>query len=242
MERAIDASIRSASPRDLRPLVLGGLSILEKDALIRKLWHIFPNCFTIAHQHTTERPPYGLPQTHSHFYVSSTEFQNMASADDFLLKRTYGPYSSGISKHTMPAGALEGRIVVIDARMQDIQQLKALPDFNARYIYIASPSPEVSNFRLSTGKLDFETVCVDESWRRSLVEMDGLQFPVEQEEAELAYTQVPGVYELCITTENLDEALNTLTAFIHRSYSQDESAAQQRLMNSRGTLLLLFYP
>ncbi|KAI8665534.1 Guanylate kinase-like domain-containing protein [Fusarium sp. Ph1] len=146
MERSLNAaSTATVPPRDLRPLILCGPSVLERDALMRKLWDLLPDSFTIATHHTTNRPIDGQLSLDSRYYISSDEFLNMASSGEFA---TYGIY---------------------------------------------------------------------EPLRQLMVEWGIARVPEEVEEAELGYSRVPGVYDLILLSENLDEAFQTLVNYIYSS-------------------------
>ncbi|KAH7175947.1 P-loop containing nucleoside triphosphate hydrolase protein [Dactylonectria macrodidyma] len=216
MEGSLNAaSTATASPRDLRPLILCGPSVLEKDALMRKLWDFLPDSFTIATHHTTYRPPDGQLSSNSHRYISSDEFLNMTSSGEFATYTTYGDHSWGVSRQTIAAGSATRRIVVMDVDMRGVEQLKSIPGFDARYVFITPPSLDVSEARLSAGHLGMETTGIYEPLRQLMAELGNARVPEEVEEAELGYARVPGIYDLILLSENLDRAFQTLINYIY---------------------------
>ncbi|KAI8716575.1 Guanylate kinase-like domain-containing protein [Fusarium sp. LHS14.1] len=205
------ASTATVPPRDLRPLILCGPSVLEKDALMRKLWDFLPGSFTIPTHHTTNRPIDGQLTLDSHYYISSGEFLNMTSSGEFATYGTYGGHSRGVSRQIITTASVTGRIVVMDVDMRSVEQLKPIPGFDARYVFITPPSLDVFEARLST-----ESTGLYEPLRRLIVEGGNSHFP-EVEEAELACSRVPGVYDLILPSENLEEVFQVLVNYIYSS-------------------------
>ncbi|RSL99892.1 hypothetical protein CEP52_009414 [Fusarium oligoseptatum] len=136
----------------------------------------------------------------------------MASRDEFAIYGTYGDHSLGVSRQTIATASATGRIVVMEVDMRGVEQLKAIPGFDARYVFITPPSLGVFEARLS-----METTGIYEPLKRLLVEWDIARVPEEVEEAELGYSRVPGVYDLIVPSENLDEAFQTLINYIFGS-------------------------
>lgn len=217
IDRSVDHRPSSASHRDLRPLILSGPSVLEKDTHMRKLWDFFPDSFTIAPHHTTSRPPDGQTSSDSHYYISSEEFLNMTSRGEFATYNTYGDISSGVSRQTIATGSATGRIVVMEVDMHGVEQLKAIPGFDARYVFIRPPSLDVSEARLSAGHSGMETIRIHEPLRRLMAELGNPHVPEEVKEAELVYARVLGVYDLILPSANLDRAFQTLVNYIYSS-------------------------
>ncbi|KAH6984404.1 P-loop containing nucleoside triphosphate hydrolase protein [Ilyonectria sp. MPI-CAGE-AT-0026] len=218
MERSLyDVLTATASPRDLRPMILCGPSVLEKDALMRKLWDFLPDSFTIAPHHTTFRPPDGQTSSDSHYYISSEEFLNMTSSGEFATYNMYGDHSSGVSRQTIAAESETRRIVVMEVDMHGVEQLKAIPGFDARYVFITPPSLDVSEARLSVGHSGMEATRIYEPQRRLMAELGNPRVPEEVKEAELVYARVPGVYDLILPSEDLDRAFQRLVNYIYSS-------------------------
>ncbi|KAJ4176544.1 hypothetical protein NW755_014358 [Fusarium falciforme] len=112
----------------------------------------------------------------------------MASSGEFATYGTYGDHSSGVSRQTIAAASATGRTVVMEVDMRGVEQLKAIPGFDARYVFITPPSLDVFEARLS-----METAGIYEPLRRLMVEWGIARVPEEVEEAELGYSRVPGV-------------------------------------------------
>lgn len=94
-----------------------------------------------------------------------------------------------------------------------VEQLKAIPGFDARCVFITPPSLDVSETHIS-----METAGIYEPLRRLLVEWDIARVPEEVEEAELEYSRVPGVYDLILPSENLYGAIKTLVYYTYGSH------------------------
>ncbi|UPK92781.1 hypothetical protein LCI18_003716 [Fusarium solani-melongenae] len=213
MGRSLNAaSAATVPPRDLWPLILCGPSALESDSLMRKLWDLLPDSFTTATHHTTNRPIDAQLSLDSHYYISSDEFLNMVSSGEIAIYGTYGDHSSGVSRQTIAAASATGRVVVMEVDMRGVEQLKAIPGFDARYDFITPPSLDAVEARLS-----METAGIYEPLRRLMVEWGIARVPKEVEEAELEYSRVPGVYDLILPSDDLDEAFQKLVNYIYSS-------------------------
>ncbi|KAL2678941.1 hypothetical protein Neosp_009695 [[Neocosmospora] mangrovei] len=149
-DRSVDHMPSLVLQRDLRPLIQCGSSVLEKDALMRKLWDLLPGSFMIPTHRTTNRPIDGQLTLDSHYYISSDEFLNMTYSGEIATYGTYGDQSRGVSRQTIAAASATGRIVVMDVDMRSVEQLEAIPRFDARYVFITPPSLAVFEPRLST--------------------------------------------------------------------------------------------
>ncbi|VUC28954.1 unnamed protein product [Clonostachys rosea] len=202
-------SSETTSLRDFRPLVLCGIPKLEKDALMRKLWDAFPNSFSAAVSHTAGGEFHrGTP-----YDITTDEFQKMVVEGKFAAHYKFGENLCGISKHTISAVTAAHRIAVLDLDMQGVQQLKAIPEFNARYIFIMPPNPRLAEARLTPQHVEPGELQISEPLRRSLAGFGYIRCP-EQNRAELEYARIPGVYDLVLSSDDLDGAFQSLMDFI----------------------------
>jgi guanylate kinase len=186
--------------------------MLEKDALRRKLWDLLPDHFTTANCHFTEPPPEML---NTPYHVSPVQFDDMVRNGQFVLHSTLGEFCLGITRQSFAAAAATRKIVAVEVDMRGVQHLKALPDFAARYVFIAPPSREVAQARWIPGRIETGVVQIHEPTRRAL---EGLRLDVvynpSVDSIEVAYSRIHGVYDLVVPSDNLDEACQSLVNFI----------------------------
>ena len=205
----------SAPARDLRPLILCGSATLERDALARKLWELLPNHFTTADYHFTRPPPEKLGTP---YHLSQVEFEDMFRRDHFALHSMLGDFCMGVTRQIIEAAAAAWKIVVMELDKPGVEQLKALPNFAARYVFIAPPSREVAHARWSPGQTETGVIQIHEATRRALADLrleEGYNSSVDSDE--VAYSRIPGIYDLIIPSDNLDEAYQSLVNFIQSS-------------------------
>ncbi|KAH8178011.1 guanylate kinase domain-containing protein [Sarocladium implicatum] len=211
-------------PHDRRPLIIGGSTLLEKDAIVRGLWDLFPNTFTIPKSYTTMAPPADQSRLNGDYhYISEEVFSTMVSNGEFATYTIRPKSSFGITKQAIENAAAAGRIVIMDATMHEVQQLKSIPHFDARYVLLRPPKPETSKIRMSSGKLETESIGLYEPWRQVFLEKN---FPrdTEKEEAEIEYALMSQPYDKVISSENLDVAfLDLLDVVLEHDDKSDET-------------------
>lgn len=98
----------------------------------------------------------------------------------------------------------KGRVVVLDVEMGGVQQLKAKPDFDARYVFIKPPSLEALKTRLCG---------------RGIAEDEELQQRLEKAKDEIEYATTQGVYDKIIVNDYLEKAYQELEEFVYNTTS-----------------------
>lgn len=182
---------------------------------MRKLWDLLPNHFIIADYHFTEPPPEKL---NTPYHVSQVQFNDMVQGGQFALHSMLGEFSLGVTRQTFAAAAAARKIVVVEVDKRGVQQLKALSNFAARYVFITPPSREVAQARWSPGLIETGVIQIHEPTRRALAELrlEAVYNP-SVDSIEVAYSRIHGVYDLVIPSDNLDEACQSLVNFIQSS-------------------------
>lgn len=142
----------------------------------------------------------------------------MVTEGEFAMHYKFGDNLCGISKQAIASATATQRLAVLDADMQGIQQLKAIPEFNARFVFITPPSLEVSKARLMPKHSEAGEIQVSEPLVESTATLGSIR-STEHEKQELEYACTPGTYDLILSSDNLDDAFHSLVHFIHSSES-----------------------
>ncbi|KAI1167643.1 guanylate kinase [Nemania serpens] len=101
----------------------------------------------------------------------------------------FNGYCYGTSKNTIAEQTAKGLIVLLDIEMHGVKQIKLHPGFNARYVFIKPLSIEKLEARLKRHR-------------------------TKSEETELEYSKTPGVYDIIITNNKIEEAFKKLDKYI----------------------------
>lgn len=189
--------------------------MLEIDALVRALEGISPNLFTIANYHSTDWPPRQSPL----YYLSAEEYSIRVSHGDFAVHAACPERGSGILKQTILSGTAAHRIVIIlEADVRMVQQLKAWQGWNARYVFVMPPIAHVEEARWKPGNVESGQVQVCEEMRRAMGVLRReplLKGTKRVERGEIMRAMAaPERYDLMLQSNDLDGALRSLVAFI----------------------------
>lgn len=189
--------------------------MLEINALVRALESISPDLFAIAKFHSTDAP------RSSSYYLSIDDFGNRVSNGDFATYSTFTERSSGILKESITAATATGHIVLIlEADMRMVQQLKDWHGWDGRYVFITPPSVHVAERRWRTGSVEPGQVQVCEEMRQSMGALRRaplLEVTERVEAAEIDHAMSsPETYDLILQSNDLDEAFRSLVALIWR--------------------------
>lgn len=158
--KILTSMLPSAPARDLRPLILCGPAMLEKNAILRKLYNLLPNHFTNADCYCTE------PNTPHH--ISHAQFKDIVQRDQFALHIMLREVCHGVTRQALAAAAVAQKIVVMEFDKPGVEQLKALPNFAARYVFIAPPSREVTRAHWNPGQIEIGEIQIHEPTRQTL--------------------------------------------------------------------------
>lgn len=95
--------------------------------------------------------------------------------------------------------ASKGLIVVLDIEMQGVEQMKAHPSIDARYVFIKPPSLEVLEARLRARGTENE---------------EDIQGRLTQAQVELDFADSQGSYDKIIVNDNIETAYKELEEFV----------------------------
>lgn len=177
---------------------------------MRKLWSISPPGSFFNPEYYSTDP--GIPNT-----ISPDEFSSMVANHEFAVHNNHGHISIGIPKESIRAGIATQRIALMDVHMEGVQQLKSWSGLDARYVFLTPSIYSFSEPRLMANPSEeTDRIRIHEPWRQALADFD---LPCdynknEHNRAELEYAREPGVYDLILDSDDLDEAFKTLVTFM----------------------------
>ncbi|KAJ5918475.1 guanylate kinase [Penicillium verhagenii] len=137
-----------APPTNTRPIVITGPSGVGKGSLIAKLFAEHPNTFAFTVSHTTRQPRAGETDGTSYFFVDRPQFDTLVAEGAFVEHAQFGSNKYGTSHRTIGDQMAKGLVVVLDIEMNGVQQIKANPSIDPRYVFIQPPSLQVLEQRL----------------------------------------------------------------------------------------------
>ncbi|KAJ5219634.1 hypothetical protein N7468_008838 [Penicillium chermesinum] len=197
-----------ADSPDLRPIVISGPSGVGKGTLIQKLFDTHPGTFGLTVSHTTREPRPGEVEGVAYFFVSRSEFSSLCSQGALVEYACFSGNYYGTSKQAIENQASKGLIVVLDIEMQGIKQMKANPNFNARYVFIKPPSFEALETRLRGRRTENE---------------ENIQERLSQAHIEFDYADLPATLIRSLSTMVLKRHIRSLRSFVFGSPSRDHT-------------------
>ncbi|KAI0538805.1 guanylate kinase [Xylaria digitata] len=135
----------------------------------------------------------------SYYFVSVSEFESLISHDAFVEYTLFSGHYYGTSKRTISEQTAKGAVVLLDIEMQGLKRMKMHSGFDARYIFIKPPSMEVLEARLRSRGTETE---------------ESIQKRLMQTQAELEYAKTPGVHDIVIVNDKIEEAFQKLENYI----------------------------
>ncbi|KAI0835825.1 guanylate kinase [Hypoxylon sp. FL0890] len=181
------------------PVVISGPSGVGKGTLVQKLFDAHPGVFASTVSHTTRAPRSGEVEGVSYYFISVPEFERLIAQDAFVEYTSFSGHYYGTSKHTIAEQTAKGLVVLLEIEMQGVKQMKMRTGFDARYVFIQPPSIEELEARLRGRGTESE---------------ESLQKRLTRAQAELEYSKTPGVYDIIITNDNIEEAFQRLHKYI----------------------------
>ena len=146
--------------------------------------------------HTTRRPRPGEIEGQDYFFVEVEQFQRLRQEGDFLEWAEVHGNFYGTSGRAVTSQLERGQDIILDIDVQGARQLKARPELDATFIFIAPPSLAELERRLSGRRTDTaETIAL----RLGNAKME---------------LQATNDYDYVIINDDLEEAKAMLTAII----------------------------
>ncbi|XP_039998770.1 guanylate kinase isoform X2 [Xiphias gladius] len=214
-----------------RPVVLSGPSGAGKSTLLKKLMEEYDSVFGFSISHTTRNPRPGeqngkgkecsssfMTTLTAHFLISSQQFcsfilcmcpyfgvsdyhyvtrevmQAAIDNGDFIESAEFSGNMYGTSKAAVQDVQAKNLICILDIDMQGVRNIKRT-DLNPIYISIQPPSMAVLEKRLRDRKTESE---------------ESLQKRLCAAKVELEFSKEPGVFDVVIVNDNLEDAYRKL--------------------------------
>eukprot|EP00056_Hartaetosiga_gracilis_P010407 m.153425 g.153425 ORF g.153425 m.153425 type:complete len:199 (+) comp13308_c0_seq1:50-646(+) len=132
----------------LRPVVLTGPSGAGKSSMLKKLLSDFPHVFQLSVSHTTRKPREGEEDGKDYFFTTRDKMESLIADKQFIETAIFGDNMYGTSKMAVQSILDSNHIPVLDIEMQGCESLKAMPEFEAKFISLLPPSREALIERL----------------------------------------------------------------------------------------------
>merc|ERR1711865_495539 len=198
---ALLAQLRTAetAPTGPAPVVVTGPSGVGKGTLIGRLIKERPDKVGFSVSHTTRGPrPGEIDGTHYHF-VSREVMEEKITAGDFIEYARVHTNIYGTSKQAVYDVQAQNKTCLLDIDTQGAKSIKAIPDFDARFIFISPPSLEVLEARLRGRGRETE---------------DKIQVRTANAKGEMETLKIPGFWDHVVVNDDLDAACKDFNAFI----------------------------
>lgn len=187
-----DATIKAmAGPR---PVVLSGPSGAGKSTLLKKLMKEYDSVFGFSVSHTTRKPRPGEENGKDYHYVTREVMQASIDNGEFIENAEFSGNMYGTSKAAVQDVQAKNLICILDIDMQGVRNIKRT-DLNPIYISIQPPSLDVLEKRLRDRKTESE---------------ESLQKRLHAARVDMEYSKEPGIFDVVIINENLDDAYRNL--------------------------------
>ncbi|XP_030607533.1 guanylate kinase [Archocentrus centrarchus] len=173
-----------------RPVVCSGPSGVGKSTLLKKLMKEYEGVFGFSISHTTRKPRPGEKDGTDYHYVTREVMQAGIDNGDFIESAEFSGNLYGTSKAAVQEVQSKNLICLLDIDMQGVKNIKKT-DLNPMFISIQPPSMEILEKRLRGRKTESE---------------ESLQKRLQTAKIEMEFSKEPGVFDVIIVNDNLDDA------------------------------------
>lgn len=173
-----------------RPVVLSGPSGAGKSTLLKKLMKEYEGIFGFSVSHTTRNPRPGEENGKDYHYVTREAMQAAIDRGEFIENAEFSGNMYGTSKAAVQAVQAKNLICILDIDMQGVKNIKRT-DLNPIYVSIQPPSMNILETRLRDRKTESE---------------DSLQKRLKAAHVDMELTKEPGVFDVVIVNDNLEDA------------------------------------
>uniref|UniRef100_A0A8D2HG55 Guanylate kinase n=1 Tax=Urocitellus parryii TaxID=9999 RepID=A0A8D2HG55_UROPR len=177
-----------------RPVVLSGPSGAGKSTLLKRLLQEHGSIFGFSVSHTTRDPRPGEENGRDYYFVTREVMQHDIAAGDFIEHAEFSGNLYGTSKAAVRAVQAMNRICVLDVDLQGVRNIKKT-DLHPIYISVQPPSLDVLEQRLRQRNTETE---------------ESLAKRLAAARADMDSSKEPGLFDLVIINDNLDEAYAAL--------------------------------
>ncbi|XP_030640513.1 guanylate kinase 1b [Chanos chanos] len=217
-----------------RPVVLSGPSGAGKSTLLKKLMKDYEGVFGFSVSHTTRNPRPGeedgkglncLPMllgatllpvadvlssesSEDYHFVTREKMQEGIDKGDFIENAEFSGNMYGTSKQSIEDVQAKNLICILDVDIQGVRNIKKT-DLNPIYISIQPPSMEILEKRLRDRQTESE---------------ESLQKRLEAARIDMELSKEPGVFDLVIINDDLDEAYEKLKSVLSEEIQKVQDA------------------
>lgn len=174
--------------------MLSGPSGAGKSTLLKKLFQEHGGIFGFSVSHTTRNPRPGEEDGKDYYFVTREMMQRDIAAGNFIEHAEFSGNLYGTSKEAVRAVQAMNRICVLDVDLQGVRSIKKT-DLHPIYISVQPPSMDVLEQRLRLRNTETE---------------ESLAKRLAAARADMESSKEPGLFDLVIVNDNLDEAYVTL--------------------------------
>ncbi|KAM4728304.1 guanylate kinase isoform 2-T2 [Anableps anableps] len=173
-----------------RPVVFSGPSGVGKSTLLKKLMKEHENVF-------------GFSVSHYH-YVTREAMLAAIDNGEFIENAEFSGNLYGTSKAAVQAVQAKNLICILDIDMQGVKNIKKT-DLGPIFISIQPPSMEILEKRLRDRKTESE---------------ESLQKRLHAAKVEMEFSKEPGVFDVVIVNDNLEDAYGKLKQTLHEEINK----------------------
>jgi len=138
----------------------------------------------------------------SYYFVTREEFLKLIDENAFIEHAEFSGNMYGTTLKAVRSVGESGKICVLDIDQQGVRSIKKT-DLNPIFVFIKPPSLEILEKRLRDRNTETE---------------ESLQKRLGAAKAELEYGETPGVHDIIIVNNDLDEAFVELENFLKSKY------------------------
>ncbi|KAI4872323.1 hypothetical protein NFI96_027751, partial [Prochilodus magdalenae] len=181
-----------------RPVVLSGPSGAGKSTLLKRLMKEYEGVFGFSVSHTTRNPRPGEEDGKDYHFVTREKIQEGIDNGEFIENAEFSGNMYGTSKSSIEDVQAQNLICILDVDIQGVKNIKQT-DLNPIYISIQPPSIEILEQRLRDRKTETE---------------ESLQKRLEAARIDMELSNEPGVFDMVIVNNDLDEAYEKLKSVL----------------------------